>query len=318
MRLVSFVARTSQEAMALLRASLGEDAVVVTTQTMDDGQVRVTGAVGEDDFDLIDVLSPSEESVGFEWLSCLGEFHEWPCGWRQQLDPVLSEVRPADPHAILATLLRAIYRFESLAEQFEKPQLLSGPPGSGKTVTIAKLAASHVLAGRSVDVLSMDVGRAGAAEQLSTLLSPLGLQPIVVPEPGSLPTLVAECSGDVTLVDSPSTNPFGSADLGVLSSLARRARVDLVLVLPAGCSYADSAEIGESYATLGAKNMIVTKLDVAKRLGGILAAADAGLAFCEAGIGRTIGDGLHPLTADGLARLLLRRYHQSLDEEQLR
>jgi len=61
--------------------------------------------------------------------------------------------------------------------------------------------------------------------------------------------------------------------------------------------------------------MVVTKLDVAKRLGGVLAAAETGLAFTQAGVGPTIGDGLCALSADGVARLLLRRYRNSIREE---
>lgn len=318
MRLISFVAPTSQQAMAALRGNLGEDAIIVTTQTLEDGHVRVTGAIAEDDIDLADVLAPSEEPAGFEWLARLSDFHEWPCRWRERIEPVLRELRSTDSRMILATLLRAIYRFESLTHANDKPVLLSGPPGSGKTVTIAKLAARHVLAGQSVDVLTLDIERAGALEQLSTLLSPLDLHPVGVPSPSDLPGLLEQCHGDLILVDSPSTNPFGSADLGSLSTLVEHAGAELVLVLAAGGNSADSFEIGQSYAALGAKNMVVTKLDVAKRLGGFMAAADAGLALCQAGIGPTIGDGMRPLTADGLARLLLHRFHHAVSEESRR
>ena len=67
----------------------------------------------------------------------------------------------------------------------------------------------------------------------------------------------------------------------------------------------DCAEIGDTFAALGASRLLVTKLDAARRLGGFLAAAAAGLAFAEAGIGPTIGRGLAPLGAGGLTRLLL-------------
>jgi len=194
--------------------------------------------------------------------------------------------------------------------------ILSGPPGSGKTVTIAKLAAAHVLEGRTVDVVTLDVDRAGSLDQLGTLLSPLGLSPLAVPVPTDLQNTMAKCKGDVVLVDSASTNPFDPADLGKLSTLLARAGADLRLVLPAGLGTADSAEIARSYVVLGAEAMIVTKLDVARRFGGILAAAEAGLSFTCAGIGPTIGDGLCGLNASGIARLMLRRYRNSIGEEE--
>jgi flagellar biosynthesis protein FlhF len=79
-----------------------------------------------------------------------------------------------------------------------------------------------------------------------------------------------------------------------------------VLVLDAGIGSADSAEVAQTFAALGSRWLLVTKLDVAQRLGGVLAAAEAGLALAEAGIGPTIGRGLGPLSAAGLARLLCR------------
>ena len=112
-------------------------------------------------------------------------------------------------------------------------------------------------------------------------------------------------SADLVLIDSPGLNPFRSADLGSLSSMLRASGAEPVLVLAAGMAARDCAEIGDTFAALGADRLLVTKLDAARRFGGILAAAAAGLSFCEASIGPTIGRGLVPLSAEGLARLLL-------------
>ncbi len=54
----------------------------------------------------------------------------------------------------------------------------------------------------------------------------------------------------------------------------------------------------------GAGLLVATRLDLARRLGGVLAAADAGLAIAEAGIGPGAADGLVPLTPELLARRL--------------
>lgn len=315
MRIVSFLAPTSRQAMADLRSSLGEDAIILTTQTLADGQVSVTGAVADDAWDLADVLEPNLEPQSLEWLAALAGFHEWPFEMRERIEPVLRDVSPADPDIVLKTLIQALFRFRELHGGSGKPLMLSGPPGSGKTVTIAKFAAAQVLAGKSVDVLTLDIKRAGGLDQLKTLLAPLDLEPQSVPSPTDLPNMMTECKGDVILMDSPSTNPFNPTDLGVMSTLVARADAELVLVLPAGQGYADSAEIARSYAALGARAMVVTKLDVARRFGGVLGAAEAGLAFTQAGIGPTIGDGLCALSPEGLARLLLRRYRSSIGEE---
>ena len=315
MRIVSFLAPTSRQAMADLRASLGEDAIILTTQTLDDGHVRVTGAAADDAMDLADVLEPTQEPRNLAWLGALAGFHEWPFKMRERIEPVLREVSPADPETILTTLVQALFRFRALHAGKGNPLMFSGPPGSGKTVTIAKLAAAQVLAGNTVDVLTLDVKRAGGLDQLNTLLAPLDMKPLPVPTSAELPNIMTACRGDVILVDSPSTNPFDPTDLGTVSTLVAKAGAELVLVLPAGQGYADSAEIARSYVALGARAMVVTKLDVARRFGGVLAAAESGLALTEAGIGPTIGDGLCSLSAEGMARLLFRRYRSSIGEE---
>ena len=69
---------------------------------------------------------------------------------------------------------------------------------------------------------------------------------------------------------------------------------------------ARTARIWPRPSALGSRWLLATKLDVARRLGGVLAAADAGLSLAEAGIGPTIGRGLGALSPAGLARLLMR------------
>ncbi|MEZ5930548.1 MAG: hypothetical protein R3F54_01065 [Alphaproteobacteria bacterium] len=264
---------------------------------------------------MADVLSPTDEPRSLEWLKALAEFHEWPIKGREKIESLLKNMVPAGPEMVLTTLVQALFRFDAAQFRTNRPIILSGPPGSGKTVTLAKLAAAEVLAGHAVDIITLDVKRAGSLEQVSTLLEPLDLSPIPVARSADLPKIIAACKSDVVLVDTASTNPFNPADLGELSSLTARIGGDLVLVLAAGQAYADSADIARSYSAIGADAMIATKLDVARRFGGVLAAAEAGLAFTQAGIGPTIGDGLCALSAAGMARLLLRRYYSAIGEE---
>ncbi len=234
MRIVSFLAPTSKQAMADLRSGLGEDAIILSIRTLDDGQVSVAGAVADDALDLADLLVPSEDSRSLSWLGALADFHEWPFRERERIEPVLEDVRPADPEIILNALVRALFRFEDLHAWDQRPLILSGPPGSGKTVTIAKLAATKVLAGRTVDVVTLDAGRAGGLDQLSTLLAPLDLAPVSISTSAELPNALSACKGDVVLVDSVGVNPFNPVDLSTVSTMVAKAEAELVLVLPAG------------------------------------------------------------------------------------
>ena len=351
MRLKTIVAPDARQAMARLRAELGEDAIIVATQDLPEGGVRITGAIECQDLDLAGLLAPTAAAPCTERLLAVAAHHELPDELRGRLLDAARTASSSQPIAALAQALHATFRFEPLtAADFLPPAnispkagapgrpprsprsgpiteidpgsqespgakpafplLLAGPPGAGKTASVAKLAAAAVLDGRPVRVVTADTRRAGGIEQLAGLLAPLELRPEPAQAPADLRRLVAAAEGAMLLIDSPGLNPFRPADLGALSSLVEASRAEPVLVLPAGLGVADSAEIAETYRALGARRMLATKLDAARRLGGLLAAADVGLAFAEAGIGPTIGQGLSPLSAGGLARLLLR--HQEL------
>ena len=63
--------------------------------------------------------------------------------------------------------------------------------------------------------------------------------------------------------------------------------------------------MARAFAEIGATRLLVTRLDTARRLGGMLAAASAAnLRLCDVGIGPHLADGLSPLNPLALARLL--------------
>lgn len=303
MRLRTVTAPDARQAMAKLRALLGEDAMIVASQQVDGG-VRLTGAVEHDEVDLGDLLAAPQASPCLERLTRVAAHHELPEVVRARLLDAVRQLSAPDPITALGQALHQLYRFAPLPRSARL--LLTGAPGAGKTASIAKIAARAVLEGHTVDVLTTDVGRAGGVEQLKSLLAPLQLEPRPAADPRTLKRLADDCAAALVLIDSPGINPFRSADLGRLSQSLEASGAAPVLVLDAGAGSADSAEVAQTLAALGSRWLLVTKLDVARRLGGVLAAAEAGLALAEAGIGPTIGRGLGPLSAAGLARLLFR------------
>ena len=97
-----------------------------------------------------------------------------------------------------------------------------------------------------------------------------------------------------------------------LSGLVQAAGAEPVLVLAAGGDAMESADIAASFAAIGAGRLVVTRLDMARRLGSILAAADAArMRFSDVSITPQVADGLSPINPLSLARLIMPHTPQS-------
>jgi flagellar biosynthesis protein FlhF len=295
------------EAMQQMRDALGEEAVIVATHELAD-RVRVTAAAEIADPDLASLLvPPPAEPVRATVEACLA-YHGVPRPLAEALLADLAEAPVADATVALARALEARCRFLPLAFPVQRPLALVGPPGSGKTAAVARLAAQARVAGHAVRVVTTDTARAGGLAQLGALLEPLGLEPASAAEPAALARLVAAAEpGTSLLIDTTGINAFNGGEVAALAERLRAARAEAALVLPAGLDVEDAVEIAGNFAALGARRLVPTRLDAARRLGAVLAAADLGLAFAGVSIGPAIGPGLPGLSTVGLARVLLHR-----------
>jgi flagellar biosynthesis protein FlhF len=155
-------------------------------------------------------------------------------------------------------------------------------------------------------VITADGQRAGATEQLAAFTRVLGLNLLVASQPAALERALARRhNGTPVIIDAPGTDLFDPAQREQLLSLARATGARIALVLPAGMDPAEAADIAAAHAELGADLLVATRLDAARRLGSLLAAAESGFALAEAGIGPGAADGMVPFTPDLLARRLL-------------
>lgn len=291
MRLRVFTAPRMAEAMAQLRAELGAEAVILSTRRVAGG-VEVTAALEAEEPVLIPpsaVAPPPARAPG-----PLG-FHNLPPGLASRLGA-----------GRLEDALAGALGFAPLPGGCERPIMLVGPPGAGKTLTCAKIATRLVLGGAAPVVVTTDDQRAGAAAQLAAFTGVLGLTLAVAPSPAALGKAVARrAPGQPAILDSAGCDPFDARQAMALHALATAAQAELVLVLPAGLDAAEAADLARAFAALGARHMIPTRLDAARRLGAVLAAAEAGpLLLTEAGTGPSVAGGLEPLSPARLAARL--------------
>jgi len=288
MRLRVFRAARMADAMAELRQALGPDALILSTRRTAAG-VEVTAA-----------LEPAEEAPPPPPLPPA------PAG----PDPLARHNLPAGARARIgagtAASLAAALRFGPLPDAAARPLALIGPPGAGKTLTLAKLATRLVMRGAPPLVVTADAQRAGAVEQVAAFTRVLGV-PLVPAGTGAglARALAMRARGQAMLVDTAGCDPFDPEQAEQLLALLRVTDAAPVLVLPAGLDAEEAGETARAFAALGARHLVPTRLDGARRLGGVIAAALAGpLALAEAGTGPGAADGLTPLTPDWLAARL--------------
>ncbi len=307
MRLKTFSAPTMAAAMDLVRDELGPDAIIVSSQQgPGGGPARVTAALERADEAPLDPRAmsvPSPDAIA-RARSALA-FHGAPLALAERLLAAAETAFGEDPFAMA---LDAEFLFAPLADAPQgKPLMLVGPPGMGKTVSTAKLAARAVMAGGTAGVVTMDTKRAGGVDQLEALTRLLGLNLVLADAPADLPDAVGTCPlAAPIIIDTAGTNPFNDSEMEQLGESITVSGADAVLVLSAGGDAMESAEIAQAFAGVGATRLLVTRIDMARRLGAMLAAADAAkLRFCDVSVTPHVADGLSAITPTALARLLI-------------
>jgi flagellar biosynthesis protein FlhF len=293
MRLKLFRAANMAQAMARVRAELGEDALILGTRRVADG-IEVTAALEPGvPVEPLPAPTPPRDQAR---MAALG-FHAVP-----------ASLLPQFASGVLDEALANALMFGTLPlAGSDRPLLLTGPPGAGKTLTVARLATRLVMAGIGPMVLTADGRRAGATEQLAAFTRLLGINLTVASHPVTLGrALTHRPNGAPVLIDSFGCDPFDPSQVEELRALTTTAGATVALVLPAGLDPAEAADLAVAYAEAGASLLIVTRLDLARRLGGVVAAAAAArLTLTEAGIGPGAADGLIPLTPGFLAERLM-------------
>jgi flagellar biosynthesis protein FlhF len=318
MRLRTFTAKTMPEAMALVRNQLGIDAVILSTGKVSGG-ISVTAALDHGEAAsggtaLAELALPALPHDPAEEVHETLIAHGTPAPIVERVLTAALERGATDAFAALAAGLDAVFTFAPLSERpANRPLMLVGPPGAGKTVSIAKLATRAVLAGRKPIVISTDTVRAGGIAQLESFICMLGLELHRADGPRQLTQLVAGAgAAGPVLIDSAGINPYSASDRGELAAHLVAASAEPMLVLPAGGDLFDSIEIAHAFASLGATRLLTTRLDMVHRLGSQLAAADAAqLSLCDASLSADIAKGLTPLNAAALARLLMPKATQA-------
>ena len=223
MKLKSYFSGTVEAAMELARQQLGEDALLVHAKAASP-ETRYLGA-----YEVVFGVVAQPVSLAASGKQDDGK-----------TQPTRSAALRTDP-----TLGRVV--------------ALVGPPGAGKTTTLAKLAVRY----QASQFLTSDVYRIAAADQLRTLAALVGIGCQVAEDAVHLERLLEQHRDkSLVLIDTPG---FARAEMPDAAELARFLReypgIDTHLVLPAFMQESDLMRAVEQYSVFAPKKLLFTRVD---------------------------------------------------------
>ena len=336
MRLRTFTAPDMPTAMKMVRDAMGDEAIILSSEPQKGKKgITVTAALDGGDEPIFPTVSPPKtlsstgaENIRHELQQVL-RFHNVP-------EPLISKIfNKADPRELASiealhqmggkrepsnfiklALEKVIGHYFTFAPlQFQAPQslMLVGPPGIGKTLTIAKLAAHLSLSKHPIAVFTTDTKRAGGIEQLQAFTTILGLSLNITPDAADLSRALKNLPRNQhVLIDTAGVNPYDRDEMKEITHIAAQSTAEPILTLPAGGDSLEAIDIAEAFMTMPIKRLLITRADTARRYGGVVAAASAHkLAFSQLSASSSIIDNLQPMNGATLTQFLLRYQLQS-------
>jgi len=198
-----------------------------------------------------------------------------------------------------------------------------GPTGVGKTTTIAKLAARFAMqhGQRHVALISTDTYRIGAHEQLMTYGRLLGVPVHSANDTQELQQLLHKLHDKkLVLID---TAGMSQRDIGLSQQFTHLRHMSSVikpyLVLSANAQLSTLDEVIAAFKSANPAGCIITKLDEAASLGGVLSAVvKQNLAVAYVSNGQKVPEDIQPARAQELVNMMIeysKRHTLHVDDE---
>ena len=216
-----------------------------------------------------------------------------------------------------ARILGRSFRVAPSPKRRDEPHVLAfvGPPGSGKTTTLAKLGRRLESVGRTVAYASFDAAGLAALERVGGTTVDVDRTEVplaAVRDAVELQRFLRRARGaDLCLLDTRGASPAEGGELERLAAELLRCRgiaeLDAYLVLPASASRTALSMTGAAFAPLACDAAVLTKLDETSEPGPVLEATlafDLPVAFLADG--QDARAHLHRPTRDHFADLFLR------------
>ncbi|MFA4795360.1 flagellar biosynthesis protein FlhF [Leptospira kirschneri] len=169
--------------------------------------------------------------------------------------------------------------FRGTGKNQRKAIFFVGPTGSGKTTSVAKLAAKYFLhRSKSVSLYTTDNYRIAAIEQLKRYADTMGMPFYPVKDIKKFKETLARDGSELILIDTAGYSHRNLEQLermnSLLSCFGEKDSVENLLVLSSTSSYQHTSAVLKAYESLNYRRILLTKLDEADFLGGFLELAD--------------------------------------------
>jgi flagellar biosynthesis protein FlhF len=318
MHLKTYRGTSVRELLAQARVELGPEALVLSTKMVSAGGMR--GLLGARVVELVaaterpvsekrppeqahrHVPTPDDEIVarlcaaGLERSLALEVAAAVPTGRR----------RGATAMHLSEALGERLNPLAAGAEAFKPVEVFVGPPGVGKTTTIAKIAAQErARRGRRLTLVSADAYRVGAIEQLRLYAEIVGAPFKVARSAEELGRVLDESRGTV-LVDTAGRSTSDGAAQDLFAVLRGRADVRTHLVVSAAAGASDVNRIIQQYRCAEPHRLAFSRLDEAETLTpivGVLRSQQLPVSYL--GNGQRVPEDLDRATGAMLAALVL-------------
>jgi flagellar biosynthesis protein FlhF len=326
MHLKRYRAATVREALAAARHELGREALVLSTRLVAARGMR--GWIGAREVELTaaldgavsesrplaraaDVPTPAAHDLEPEFTGapadplvarlCATGLH------RRLAERIAREVprqhrRTVSPAQLTDSLAGHLGAVAASDEGYAPVELFVGPPGAGKTTTIAKIAAQErARRGARLSLVAADGFRVGAVEQLRLYADIIGSPFTVARTPRDIEQSLSQARGPV-LVDTAGRSSSDARALETVSALASTPGIRTHLVMPAASSVRDAARILDTFGS-HARRVVLTRLDEADSISPLMHLfADREMSVSYLGTGQRVPEDLERATPYNLAR----------------
>jgi flagellar biosynthesis protein FlhF len=210
--------------------------------------------------------------------------------------------RGATTAALRRTLAERLAALAAQDDAYAPVEVFIGPPGAGKTTTIAKIAAQErARNGRRLGLVAADGFRVGAVEQLRLYADILGSSLTVARTPAELEEALDNARRPL-LLDTAGRSPSDEASRDMLRVLSARSDVRTHLVLAASTPPDLAKRLFDRFEDAHPSRVVLTKLDEAESLAPLMPVLrDRQLPISYLGTGQNVPEDLQRATPPAIA-----------------